>query len=100
VIFSKSQKNAQINLQDTILCNFEIGSDASNFNLRKFSTINIKPMNRRDFVSNSAKAFAGSLLLSQSVFARKKAKHAVGVQLYSVRAEMKKDPMATLKKSS
>jgi hypothetical protein len=29
VIFSKSQKNAQINLQDTILCNFEIGSDAS-----------------------------------------------------------------------
>jgi sugar phosphate isomerase/epimerase len=69
-----------------------------NFNLRKFSTINIKPMNRRDFVSNSAKAFAGSLLLSQSVFARKKAKHAVGIQLYSVRAEMKKDPMTTLKK--
>jgi hypothetical protein len=30
VIFSKSQKNAQINLQGTILCNFEIGSDASN----------------------------------------------------------------------
>ena len=69
-----------------------------NFNVRKFSTINIKPMNRRDFVSNSAKAFAGSVLLSQSVFARKKAKHAVGIQLYSVRAEMKKDPMATLKK--
>jgi hypothetical protein len=33
VIFSKSQKNAQINLQDTILCNFEIGSDASNLKL-------------------------------------------------------------------
>ena len=35
MIFSKSQKNAQINLQGTILCNFEIGSDASKI---KFET--------------------------------------------------------------
>jgi sugar phosphate isomerase/epimerase len=55
-------------------------------------------MNRRDFVSNTALGLAGAMLASESVFAKKKAKHAVGIQLYSVRDDMKKDPMGTLKK--
>jgi sugar phosphate isomerase/epimerase len=54
-------------------------------------------MNRRDFVKNSALAFAGSSLLIDEAFAAKKKTHTVGIQLYSVRDEMKKDPKATLK---
>ena len=44
MIFSKSQKNAQINLQGTILCNFEIGSDASNKILRKISNKDVSKL--------------------------------------------------------
>ena len=57
-------------------------------------------MKRREFVSNSAMAIAGSFLASNSVFAKKKSKNAIGVQLYSVRDEMKNAPLETLKKVS
>lgn len=55
-------------------------------------------MKRRDFITKSAFALAGSSLLTTDVFAAKKAKHLVGVQLYSVRDDMSKDPLGTLKK--
>lgn len=52
---------------------------------------------RREFLQNSAVLLAGTALLSQSVFARTKAAEIVGIQLYSVRDDMKKDPLGTLK---
>jgi sugar phosphate isomerase/epimerase len=55
-------------------------------------------MNRREFVSNTAITIASSFLASNSVFAKKKTKNAVGVQLYSVRDDMKNAPLETLKK--
>jgi sugar phosphate isomerase/epimerase len=55
-------------------------------------------MKRRDFIAKSAFALAGSSLLTTDVFAAKKAKHSLGVQLYSVRDDMSKDPLGTLKK--
>jgi sugar phosphate isomerase/epimerase len=54
-------------------------------------------MKRRDFITKSSLALAGSSLLSTDLFGAKKSKHAVGIQLYSVRDEMKKDPLGTLK---
>ncbi|MEJ7830260.1 MAG: sugar phosphate isomerase/epimerase family protein [Segetibacter sp.] len=52
---------------------------------------------RRNFLKNSA-VIAGSMTLSNELFAYKKVTpQIVGVQLYSVREDMKKDPIATLK---
>jgi sugar phosphate isomerase/epimerase len=53
---------------------------------------------RRDFLKKTATALAGTAMLSQSVFAFKKEKGALGVQLYSIREDMKADPLGTLKK--
>ena len=54
-------------------------------------------LNRRSFLQTSAMA-GTALLLSNSLFANNKAgKKNIGVQLYSVRDEMKKDPLGTLK---
>lgn len=55
-------------------------------------------MKRREFITKSTLAVAGSSLLSIDLFGAKKSKHAVGIQLYSVRDEMKNDPLGTLKK--
>jgi len=55
---------------------------------------------RRDFLKRSAIGLAGASLLSDSVFAFAKPTELVGVQLYSVREDMKKDPLATLKQLS
>ena len=57
---------------------------------------------RRDFLKQSVVAFAGATLLSRSVLANSVAapKTLVGVQLYSVRDEMKADPLGTLKQIS
>ena len=52
---------------------------------------------RRDFLKKSALAFAGTTILSQSLFAAKSGKELLGLQLYCVREEMKKDPLGTLK---
>ncbi|MBL7973184.1 MAG: sugar phosphate isomerase/epimerase [Prolixibacteraceae bacterium] len=52
---------------------------------------------RRSFIKNSAVLLAGSALLPKAVFAAAKSSEIVGLQLYSVRNEMKKDPVGTLK---
>ena len=58
----------------------------------------INNLNRRSFLQTSALA-GTALLLSPSLFANNKAKQKnIGIQLYSVRDEMKKDPLGTLKK--
>ncbi|MFZ6001333.1 MAG: sugar phosphate isomerase/epimerase family protein [Bacteroidota bacterium] len=50
--------------------------------------------NRRQFLKTSALALAGTSLLSTEVWAKEKT--LTGIQLYSVRDDMKKDPAATL----
>lgn len=55
-------------------------------------------LTRRKFLVNSSIALAGTMLLPDSIFARKKATdHIMGIQLYSVRDDMQKDPLGTLK---
>lgn len=53
-------------------------------------------LTRRTFVKNSTLAIAGATLFSKNLFDAKD-KTITGVQLYSVREEMKKDPAGTLK---
>ena len=52
---------------------------------------------RRTFLKTSAFAFAGTKLLSNELFTGMKSKRIVGIQLYSVRDDMTKDPLGTLK---
>jgi sugar phosphate isomerase/epimerase len=52
---------------------------------------------RRTFLKTSATALAGTVMLSKSAFAFKKEQGVIGIQLYSVREDMKKDPLGTLK---
>jgi sugar phosphate isomerase/epimerase len=52
---------------------------------------------RRAFLKQSATALAGAAVLSQSAFGFRAEKGVVGIQLYSVRDDMKKDPLGTLK---
>lgn len=51
---------------------------------------------RRSFIRNSAVLLAGTSLLSKAAFAAAKPSEIVGVQLYSVRDDMTKDPLGTL----
>jgi hypothetical protein len=53
---------------------------------------------RRTFVKAGAMAALGTALMPRSVFAaeKKKQKRMVGVQLYSVRDDMEKDPLGSL----
>jgi sugar phosphate isomerase/epimerase len=53
---------------------------------------------RRAFLKNSAMAIAVAGILPGESFASFKKKHTVGIQLYSVRDDMSKDPAGTLKK--
>jgi sugar phosphate isomerase/epimerase len=53
---------------------------------------------RRVFLKNGALTVAGAALLSNYLKASVNASHLVGVQLYSVRDDMKTDPSGTLKK--
>ena len=53
---------------------------------------------RKKFIQASAITVAGAALLPKSLFASQKSKTITGVQLYSVRDEMKNDPLGTLKK--
>ncbi|MGN6195809.1 MAG: sugar phosphate isomerase/epimerase family protein [Ginsengibacter sp.] len=56
------------------------------------------PLSRRKFLVNGTLTVAGSLLLSTEIFASKPAKNLIlGIQLYSVRDDMKRDPLGTLK---
>ena len=53
---------------------------------------------RRSFIKSSAMLVAGASILSTSAFAlAKKSGTIVGLQLYSVRDDMQKDPVETLK---
>lgn len=51
---------------------------------------------RRSFIKNSAVLLAGTSLLSKAAFATAKPSEIIGLQLYSVRDDMKKDPLGTL----
>ncbi|MFN8254383.1 MAG: sugar phosphate isomerase/epimerase [Bacteroidales bacterium] len=53
---------------------------------------------RRSFIKNSAVLVAGAALIPKSAFAAEKPSEIIGVQLYSVRDDMQKDPLGTLKK--
>ncbi len=52
---------------------------------------------RRTFLKSGTLALAASTMLSNELLAFGKKKALVGVQLYSVRDDMKKDPLGTLK---
>jgi sugar phosphate isomerase/epimerase len=52
---------------------------------------------RRKFIQNSAVLLAGTTLLSKTALGGTKTPEIVGIQLYSVREDMKKDPVGTLK---
>ncbi len=54
-------------------------------------------LSRRKFLQNSTVILAGTTLLSNTAFARLNSAEMVGIQLYSVRDDMKKDPLGTLK---
>jgi sugar phosphate isomerase/epimerase len=54
-------------------------------------------LSRRYFIKNGALAIAGATLLRNDLFAAPAKIERVGVQLYSVRDDMKKDPKGTLK---
>ena len=51
---------------------------------------------RRTFLKNSAVLLAGTTLLSKAAMAAPHQSQIVGVQLYSVRDDMQKDPIGTL----
>ena len=51
---------------------------------------------RRNFIRNTAFAAAGVMVAKPNLFAAAKPKNIIGVQLYSVRADMKANPIATL----
>ncbi|HZX58009.1 MAG TPA: sugar phosphate isomerase/epimerase [Mucilaginibacter sp.] len=53
---------------------------------------------RRDFIKNTALVVAGSALLPKDIFASPKKIERVGIQLYSIREAMGKDPAGSLKK--
>lgn len=52
---------------------------------------------RRTFIKTGAMALAGTAILGRTAFAAKKQKGIIGLQLYSVRADMSKDPLGSLK---
>ncbi len=52
---------------------------------------------RRTFIKNSALTVAGTALFSKSLFATPKSQELVGIQLYSIKEDMGKDPLGTLK---
>jgi sugar phosphate isomerase/epimerase len=53
---------------------------------------------RRSFIKQSAAFTIGATLLQHDLFAAPKKKFLTGVQLYSIRDDMKADPLGTLKK--
>lgn len=52
---------------------------------------------RRQFISKTGLTLAGAALLPRGLFAAYKPNTVLGIQLYSVRDDMKKDPLGTLK---
>ena len=56
------------------------------------------PVSRRTFIKNSSMAIAGAAILPRIVREQKNDETVVGIQLYTVRDDMKNDPAGTLKK--
>ena len=55
-------------------------------------------LSRRKFLVTGSLSIAGTMILPNNIFADKKSTHTtLGIQLYSVRDDMKKDPLGTLK---
>ena len=52
---------------------------------------------RRQFISKTGMALAGAALMPRNLFAASKPSTVLGIQLYTVRDDMKKDPLGTLK---
>jgi sugar phosphate isomerase/epimerase len=57
-------------------------------------------ISRRNFMMKGSLALTATALASRSLFAAKPGQELVGLQLYSVRDDMKKDPLGTLKQLS
>jgi len=57
-------------------------------------------ISRRKFIRQTGLALAASTLASRSLFAAKPGDELVGLQLYSIRDDMKKDPLGSLKQLS
>ncbi|MBC9932087.1 sugar phosphate isomerase/epimerase family protein [Chitinophaga qingshengii] len=57
-------------------------------------------ISRRNFLRQGSLALAGATLLSRPLLAAGAKKEITGIQLYSVREDMKKDPLGTLKQLS
>jgi sugar phosphate isomerase/epimerase len=55
------------------------------------------PTSRRTFLKNSSIALAGSSFLPGHIFGQNKQQELVGIQLYSIRDDMKTDPLGSLK---
>ncbi len=55
------------------------------------------PTSRRTFLKNSSLALAGSAVLSKHVFGQNKKQELLGIQLYSIRDDMKNNPLGSLK---
>ena len=53
---------------------------------------------RRKFIQSTSLALAGSALFGSKLFAMPAKGELTGIQLYSIRSEMKADPMGTLQK--
>lgn len=53
---------------------------------------------RRNFIKTGALTLAGTAMFSSELFAAKKNKEILGIQLYSLRDDMMTDPMGTLQK--
>src|SRR3954454_12245741 len=52
---------------------------------------------RRAFLKNSSVAVAGAIAFGNEALALKQTNQIVGIQLYTVRDDMKKDPLGTLR---
>ncbi len=52
---------------------------------------------RRQFISKTGIALAGAALMPRNLFAAPKPSTVLGIQLYTIRDDMKKDPLGTLK---
>ena len=79
----------------------EFASKMINYTTHFLPKISIMNTSRRKFIKTGTFALAGATLLSDRLFASAGAvKELTGVQLYSVREDMKKDPLGTLKQLS
>jgi sugar phosphate isomerase/epimerase len=70
------------------------------FQFTNHKTLFFMTQSRRTFLKTSGLAIAGASLASQSLFSFPKSTQLLGIQLYTVRDAMGKDPLGSLKKLS